>query len=76
MSDYLTEERDALVRHLRESHPSLVGPSALNEGDLGGLTSMRLLQIVHDANHVPTWREHDADDWLTRDHRAASGGEQ
>jgi hypothetical protein len=61
-------DREALERHLRDAHANLIGDSddlLLLPSELG-LVSMVLLRFVHDANHAPTFRAHDPDDWLAR----------
>lgn len=62
------DDRAALVAHLRKAHPNLL--SAADEplptdGDLD-TAPIGLLRAVHEANHLPLYRRHHSDDWLTR----------
>lgn len=64
-------DRAALVAHLRRAHPSLLSGSGvpLPADDGLDVAPIGLLRAVHDANHLPVFRPHPEDDWLTRDLR-------
>lgn len=62
------DDRSALIAHPRKEHPNLL--SATDEplpadGDLDA-APIGLLRAVHEANHLPLYRRHNCDDWLTR----------
>lgn len=61
-------DRAALIAHLRKAHPNLLSASDEPlpvDGDLDA-APIGLLCAVHEANHLPLYRRHDYDDWLTR----------
>ncbi|ONH58360.1 hypothetical protein CcI49_23175 [Frankia sp. CcI49] len=62
-------DREALIAHLARAHPNLLTGSGvpLPGGAELDAVSVETLVAVHEANHLPRWREHPDDDWLTRD---------
>lgn len=64
-------DREALIAHLRQAHPNLLSFSdePLPADDDLDAAPMGLLRAVHEANHLPVFRGHDSDDWLTRGER-------
>ncbi len=69
MSGKPTTDREALIAHLRAAHPNLLSwadePLPADLDDLAA-APIGLLRTVHEANHLPVYRPHEIDDWLTR----------
>ncbi|KPM55778.1 hypothetical protein ACG83_10925 [Frankia sp. R43] len=65
-------DREALIAHLARAHPNLLTGSGVPLPDSEELDAVpiEVLLAVHEANHLPVFREHDYDDWLTRNFTA------
>lgn len=64
-----TSDREALIAHLARAHPNLLTGSGvpLPDSEELDMVPVEVLVAVHEANHLPRWREHPSDDWLTRE---------